>query len=65
MQETQETWDRSLGWGDLPEEDMATLSRTLAGKISWTWSLASYGPWGHKESDTTEHLGMSILGAKI
>ena len=44
---------------------MGTHSITLARKISWTWNLASYGPWGHKESDTTEHLSMSISGAKI
>ena len=25
MQETQETWVRSLGWEDPPEEEMATL----------------------------------------
>ena len=65
MQETQETWDRSLGWGDPLEEGMATHSSSPAGKISWTWSLASYGPWGCKELDTTEHLSMSISDTKI
>ena len=30
MQETQETWVRSLGWEDLLEEGMATCSRILA-----------------------------------
>ena len=29
-QETQETWVRSLGWGDLSEEEMATHSSILA-----------------------------------
>ena len=37
MQETQETWVRSLGWEDpLEEEGMATLSRIVAWRISWT-----------------------------
>ena len=29
-QETQETWVQSLGWEDLPEEEMATHSSILA-----------------------------------
>ena len=32
----QETWVRSLGWGDPLEKEMATHSRILAWKISWT-----------------------------
>ena len=36
MQETQETWVRSLGQEDPVEEAMTTLSSILAGKISWT-----------------------------
>ena len=35
VQETQETWVRSLGQEDPLEEAMATLSSILAGKISW------------------------------
>ena len=35
---------------------MATHSSILAWKIPWTESLACYGPWGCKESDTTEQL---------
>ena len=30
MQETQETWVRSLGWGDPLEKEMATHSSILA-----------------------------------
>ena len=30
MQETQETWFRSLGWGDPLEKEMATHSSILA-----------------------------------
>ena len=31
-----ETWIRSLGWEDPPEEGMATHSSILAWRISWT-----------------------------
>ena len=33
MQETQETWIRSLGWEDPLEEEMATHSSNLAWEI--------------------------------
>ena len=33
---TQETWVRSLGWEDPPEEGMATHSSILAWRIPWT-----------------------------
>ena len=36
VQETQETWVRSLGWGDPLEKEMATHSSILAWKIPWT-----------------------------
>ena len=36
MQEMQEIWVQSLGWEDPLEEDMATHSSILAGKILWT-----------------------------
>ena len=36
MQETQETWIRSLGWKDPLEEEMVTHSSILAWKIPWT-----------------------------
>ena len=32
----QETWVRSLGWGDLLEKEMETHSSILAWKIPWT-----------------------------
>ena len=35
MQETQETWVRSLGWEDALEQEMATHSSILAWKILW------------------------------
>ena len=36
MQETQETWVRSLGWEDSLEKGMATHSSILAWRIPWT-----------------------------
>ena len=36
MQETQETWVRSLGQEDSLEEGMATHSSVLAWRIPWT-----------------------------
>ena len=38
------------------EEEMATHSRIFAWEIPWQRSLASYNPWGHKESDFTFFL---------
>ena len=35
-QETQEMWDRSLGWEDPLEEEMASHSSIFAWKIPWT-----------------------------
>ena len=45
---------KSLDWEDPLEEDMAIHSSTLAWKIPWTEELGRT-PWGHKESDVTEH----------
>ena len=57
MQETQETQIKSLGGGDLLEEEMATHSSILAWKIPWTEEPGTYSPWRHKELITTEHTG--------
>ena len=46
----QETWVQPLGWEDVLEKEMATHCSILA------W----YGPWGRKESDTTEQLHFSL-----
>ena len=32
----QETWDRSLDWEDLLDENMATYSSIVAWRIPWT-----------------------------
>ena len=50
-----ETWDRSLGWEDSLEKEMAAHSSTVALKIPWTEELgAGYHPWGRKESGMTK-----------
>ena len=43
---TLETQDRSLGWEDPLEKEMATHSSTLAWKIPWTEE--PYSPWGRR-----------------
>ena len=48
----QETWVQSLGLEDPLEEEMATHSSILAGKILWTEEPGGlYSPWGHNELD--------------
>ena len=59
-----EAWVWYLGWEEPLEEGMATHSSILAWRIptdrgAW-WAACS--PWGHKESDMTEHL--STYGKK-
>ena len=61
VQETQETWIWSLGQEDPLEEEMATHSVFLPGKSHGQRSLASYSPWGHKESDVTEAPEHAVL----
>ena len=56
----QETQVRSLGQNNPLEEDMASHSSILAGKLHGQRILAGYSPWGHKESDTTERLTFSL-----
>ena len=46
----QETWVGSLGWENPLGKGTVTDSSILA----WRILLASYSPWGHKESDMTE-----------
>ena len=42
----QETWDRSLGWKDSLEKEMATHSSILAWKILWTEEPGRLQPIG-------------------
>ena len=53
MQEVQETWIQSLGQADPLEEEMATHSVFLPEESHGQRRLVGYGPWGHKELDTT------------
>ena len=51
-----ETWVQSLGGDDPLEEEMATLSSTLAWRIPWTEEAGGLQSMGSQESDTTERL---------
>ena len=44
----QETQVQSLGWEDPLEEDMATHTRILAWRVSWTEEPAGLQSIGHK-----------------
>ena len=43
---------------------METQSSVLAWRIPWTEELASYGPQGRKESDTTE-VTLQVIGKHV
>ena len=43
------------GSGRSLEEEWQSTPVFLPGKSHGQRNLASYSPWGHKESDTTEH----------
>ena len=60
----QETQVRSLGQEDPLEKEMAPTPVFLPGKSHGQKSLAGYSPWGHKESDTTEQLSLSIYSKR-
>ena len=60
MQKIQEMQVWSLGQEDPLEEEMQPTSVFLPGKSHGQRNPASYGPWGHKELDTTEHA-LSLL----
>ena len=44
----------SLGWEDSLEKGMATHSSILVWRIPQTEEPGGFGPWDHRESDTTE-----------
>ena len=52
----QETRVQFLGQEDLLEKGMATPPVFQPGEFHGQRSLVGYGPWDHKESDTTEQL---------
>ena len=55
-----ETWVQPLGGDDPLEEGMATHSVFWPGESHGQRSLVGYSPWGHRESDTTERLTLSL-----
>ena len=50
-----QTWVRSLRWEDPLEKGKATHSSIP------DWRIPRTNPWGHKESDPTERLSLSLL----
>ena len=56
----QETLVQFLGWEDPLEKAMATQSRILAWKISWTEEPVT--PWSCKESEMTKRLSTNMSG---
>ena len=53
----QEAWAVSLGWGDSPEEEMATQSNILAWEIPWTEEPGGLQSMVYRtESDAIERL---------
>ena len=54
-------WIRFLGRNDPLEKGMAARSSILAWIIPWTEEPGGLHPWGHKESDTTEQLTLSLF----
>ena len=62
----QETQGRSLGWEDPLEKEMTTHSSILAWRIPWSEEPGRlYSSWGHKESNTTEQLTLSLFSKVI
>ena len=57
----QETRVLSLGWENPLERRWQPTPVSLPGKSHGRRSLAGYSPWGCKESDTTEHLTLSLI----
>ena len=62
MQETSETQIRSMGQEDPLEKEMAAHPSILAWEIPWIEEPDGlYGPWGCKESDSTEQLHSLVV----
>ena len=61
MQELQESWVQSLGQEDPQEKGRVPTPVFLPRESHAQRSLAGYSPWGHKESDTTERLTLSLF----
>ena len=57
----QEIGVRSLGWEDPWRREWQPTPVFLAGEFHGQGSLAGYSPWGHKQSDRTEQLTLSLF----
>ena len=55
-----ETWVRSLGWEDSPGE-----GKGYPLQYAGLDNSIDHGPWGCKESDTTERLSLSLSMLKF
>ena len=51
-----ESWDKSLGWEDPMEKEIATILVFLPGEFHGQRSLVGYCPWCGKELDMIEQL---------
>ena len=56
----QEAWVRSLGWEDPLEKERQPSPLFWPGEFH-----GLYGPWGHKESDTTEQLSLHFISVSL
>ena len=56
----QKTWVQSLGREDPLEKEVAAHSSVLAWRLPWTEEPGGLQSMGHKESDTTEQLTLSL-----
>ena len=56
----QETRVQPLGWEDPQRREWQPTPAFLPGELHEHGSLASYSPWGCKESDTIERTALSL-----
>ena len=61
LQVTQEMRVRFLGEEDSLEEEWQPTPAFLPREFHGQRRLAGYSPWGHKESDMTEQLTLSLI----
>ena len=63
------TWIPSLGWedpGDHPwRKEWLPIPVFWPGEFREQRSLAGYGPWGHKDSDTNEQLSLLLFTFRL
>ena len=52
---------KQSSWENPLEKEMATHSSILAWKCHGQRSLAAYSPWGHRDSEMTEHTYTAIF----